>query len=334
MIGLFKRSNGVFYVQYSNPKGTRSWRSTGRTNRSDAIQFLRTFEPAAKRSSTTIAELLSMIENNYRRIYRPGTLGLYKFTLDAWTEINPGVPLSGVSKLLIQDFIRERLKTIKPVSVNRDLRTLRSAFNHALSWNLIESNPFSRFPLLKIPEAPPLFFTPVEFALLASTLRYKNHNLIANIASMGVYTGLRRGELLSLEWKNVSFANSSIKVVSSDSYKVKGGKVRSVPIIKSAEIILRKYYREGYDGLVFGDGSHRFAEQVTRMIKRTVIACGLNKKLHFHSLRHTYASWLVQRGVSLYIVQKLLGHSSPSMTQIYSHLSPDDLGQYARLIEN
>lgn len=52
---------------------------------------------------------------------------------------------------------------------------------------------------------------------------------------------------------------------------------------------------------------------------------GLNEKLHFHSLRHTFASWLVQNGVSLYEVQKLLGHGNISVTQVYAHLQPERL---------
>jgi site-specific recombinase XerD len=54
-------------------------------------------------------------------------------------------------------------------------------------------------------------------------------------------------------------------------------------------------------------------------------ALGSATKLHFHSLRHTFATWLVQDGVSLYEVQKLLGHSNISVTEIYSHLQPEQL---------
>jgi site-specific recombinase XerD len=60
-------------------------------------------------------------------------------------------------------------------------------------------------------------------------------------------------------------------------------------------------------------------------MKKAVRAAGLDDRLHFHSARHAFASWLVRAGVSLYEVQKLLGHSSPTVTEVYSHLQPEHL---------
>ena len=64
---------------------------------------------------------------------------------------------------------------------------------------------------------------------------------------------------------------------------------------------------------------------VSQRFKRYVRRAGLNDKLHFHSLRHSFASGLVMSGVSLYQVQKLLGHSTSRTTEIYSHLLPQQL---------
>ena len=64
---------------------------------------------------------------------------------------------------------------------------------------------------------------------------------------------------------------------------------------------------------------------VTRWFGRTVIVAGLDRRLHFHHLRHTFASWLVQAGAGIYEVQKLLGHSSVAVTQVYAHLAPSEL---------
>ena len=62
-----------------------------------------------------------------------------------------------------------------------------------------------------------------------------------------------------------------------------------------------------------------------KLFKAYVIAAGLNDRLHFHSLRHTFATWLVQSGVGIYEVQKLMGHSSVAVTQVYAHLAPSEL---------
>ena len=64
---------------------------------------------------------------------------------------------------------------------------------------------------------------------------------------------------------------------------------------------------------------------VSKRFKIHARRVGLREDLHFHSLRHTFATWLVQEGVSIYEVQKLLGHSSISVTQIYSHLAASEL---------
>jgi site-specific recombinase XerD len=63
----------------------------------------------------------------------------------------------------------------------------------------------------------------------------------------------------------------------------------------------------------------------TRKFKKAVRAAGLNDAIHFHSLRHTGASWLAMAGVPLFHIQRLLGHSSPAVTQIYAHLTDRDL---------
>jgi site-specific recombinase XerD len=73
---------------------------------------------------------------------------------------------------------------------------------------------------------------------------------------------------------------------------------------------------------------------ISKKFKKYVIKANLNPNLNFHSLRHTFASWLVQRGVSIYEVSKLLGHSDIKVTKIYSHLSAEDLRASVEKLNN
>ena len=71
---------------------------------------------------------------------------------------------------------------------------------------------------------------------------------------------------------------------------------------------------------------------VSKQFKKSVRAVGLNDQIHFHTLRHSFASLLVQRGVSLYVVKELLGHEDLSTTQIYSHLQQQNLMNAVNLL--
>jgi integrase/recombinase XerD len=73
------------------------------------------------------------------------------------------------------------------------------------------------------------------------------------------------------------------------------------------------------------DGSKYCGNYVSRKFKNACIAAEMNEAIHFHSLRHSFASNLVQKGVPLYTIKELLGHSSISTTEIYSHLNMDSL---------
>jgi integrase len=148
-----------------------------------------------------------------------------------------------------------------------------------------------------------------------------------------VMTGMRRGELLNLTWKDVDFERRLLTIHSGEGFRTKGGKRRSVPMSQAVyQLLLTRAQRS--IGLptclasryVFAlNGKRIDGVYVCHKFKRYVREAGLNERLHFHSLRHTFATWLVQEGVSIYEVQKLLGHSNISVTQVYSHLAASEL---------
>ena len=124
----------------------------------------------------------------------------------------------------------------------------------------------------------------------------------------------------------LNFELRLLHIQSSDNFRTKAGRRRAVPMSEPVLQILWSKTRRSLSENVFTlNGSTISEDWLTHRFKSYIRKAGLNPRLHFHSLRHTFATWLVQEGVSIYEVQKLLGHSSISATQIYSHLAASEL---------
>jgi integrase len=129
---------------------------------------------------------------------------------------------------------------------------------------------------------------------------------------LAINTGLRRSELLGLTWDRADLSRGVIRLE-----MTKSGKRREVPL-----------NAESYAALVsFGprDSGRVFRKQSLRKAYENAVGNAKLDDVNFHTLRHTFASWAVMRGVSLKELQELLGHSSLAMTMRYAHLAPERL---------
>jgi integrase/recombinase XerD len=142
-------------------------------------------------------------------------------------------------------------------------------------------------------------------------------------------TGLRLSELLSLQWNDIDFTSKVILVRNTVTFTTKTRKNRIVPMSDELYRLLkeRKEAIRFECEVVFHNknGGELLYTSVSQKFKKYIRRAGLNDKLHFHSLRHSFATALVSAGVSLYAVQKLLGHTTIRTTEIYSHLLPQQL---------
>ena len=131
---------------------------------------------------------------------------------------------------------------------------------------------------------------------------------------LALHTGLRKGEALGLRWEDLDLSQGTVSV-----YRRKTNTRSQIPMHPRLLAALRTAKRRGpylfahKDGTPFGDARRSFKTAVNR--------AGL-PDIRWHDLRHTFASWLVERGADLYTVQELMGHTSLSMTRRYAHLSP------------
>jgi integrase len=216
-----------------------------------------------------------------------------------------------------EEFKRIRVEKVSRVTVNKELRTLRAAFNLASELGYAEFNPFKSVRQLRVPNVEPKHLSAQEFKKLLSTIEESDFRILVEFT---VLTMLRRSELINLMWEDVDTARQVIHIGNKTDFTVKGMKARVVPLNDRATQILNVKSQRGCYVFAGPDGSRRNGGSLSRKFKKYVRKCGLPDELHFHSLRHTGASWLVQQGVPLFAVQKILGHSSPNVTQIYSHL--------------
>ncbi|WP_248845127.1 MULTISPECIES: tyrosine-type recombinase/integrase [Burkholderia] len=162
----------------------------------------------------------------------------------------------------------------------------------------------------------------VELILAAGAAARQPH--LRNFVRLALSTGCRKNELLALEWHRVDFERSHFRL---ECEHTKNGKRRLVPLNSGALSALRDQrdwvarHCAGSEW-VFASSSGR---RVSNLQKGFVAACARAgiEDFRIHDLRHTFASWLVMEGVSLYVVKDLLGHSSITVTERYAHLSPD-----------
>ena len=321
---LYKRNNGIYYIG-TEIDGRRRWKSTGSKVKAEALRVISEFrkEKMIRNDNLRLGSLKSKVLEFVKEHYPFKTYESYKFPLEKLCEQLGDIQVAKINQYHIDRFKILHLKRVSPTTINVYLRTLRAAFNHAIRWNDIEENPFKGVEMVRIPERAPLYFKKEEVKKIMNVIK---ENWLKDAVLFTLLTGLRRGEMVNLRWDDVDLDSKLIFIESHASFRTKAGKRRAIPLNDEAMKVLRNRYPERECEYVFTHGGNQLnGEWVSEKFRSYVRKSGLNRKLHFHSLRHTFATWLVKAGVSIYEVQKLLGHSSVTVTQVYSHLASEEL---------
>jgi integrase len=227
--------------------------------------------------------------------------------------------LDAITRQHVQTYLTSLVSKhgLRPATANRTVSLLRRILNIALDWDVIEKNPIARVKLLPENNKSDRYMTPEEMARLMAVLKTYPARLPCQVAMLLLATGARLSEALNATWVNIDRVQRLWKIPASDS---KSGRVRSVPLNDSAIEVLDQLGTEGkYEHLwVKGDGErYRYMHQVWGRIRKKA---GL-EWVTLHRLRHQHAALLVQSGRTLFEAQAILGHSDPSMTMRYAHLS-------------
>ena len=325
---LSKRANGTYYLWFQDESGKRYKVSTGCKTKPEAMVFLRDFfkgekDKKVKLQNITLSKFVVEFLNYSLSTHSPKTQRCFKISFREFIRIVGDKPLKIIGIRDIEKFLALKKSEATERTARTYFVTLASAFQSAVRWKYLQSNPFRLVDKPKLPEIQPAYFSRTDFQNL---MKYTEKKEFQSLYMFAVSTGMRLGEILALQWTDVDFVRCVIEVRNSNSFTTKTKKNRTIPISEQLKTVLKERMKSASCELVFHRDTRKFSEEyVSKSFKKTVRRSGLSDNLHFHSLRHTFASWLVQDGVSLYEVQKLLGHSNIAVTQVYSHLQPEGL---------
>lgn len=249
------------------------------------------------------------------------------------------VPLGSISRQDVRAWLAVlRTQGLGPESVKRCAHLLSASLSAAVDAEILPANPAARLSLPGGAMAQERFLTKSEYATLRAQFSTDRDRLIADLL---VNTGMRWGEMAGLHWKRVDLDRGMIRVVETydesssqmNAYP-KGKRTRDIPLTPDLVSALRELAPRGADcGATHVTGRCpgplvmttergvplRNTNWSDREWKPAVEASGVGHT-RIHDLRHTFASWLLQAGVSLAEVGKLLGHMSTQTTDKYAHL--------------
>ena len=244
-------------------------------------------------------------------------------------------PVVGNKKMgkITQIDIEKLKKTMKdankaPKTINYAIDVIRMAFNMANKWGYTDKNPAIGVKRPKKDNRRIRFLTREEAEKLLNELK-KRSRQIYDIAYISLYTGMRAGEIFNLTWQDIDFKNDIITIKDP-----KNSTSRVAYMTESLKkLLIEKHKREhpkSLSELAFKDKNGNKLIRVSKTFDRAVNKLSLNDgitdprdKVVFHTLRHTFASWLAIQGTPIYTIKELMGHKTLAMTERYAHLIPD-----------
>lgn len=281
----------------------------------------------------TLSELIDNYLNTieYEKKLSSNTLKAYKIDLRQFADFTKGIP---ADRNLLAKYVQHLNRSFTPRSVKRKLASIRAFYNELSENELIAHNPFDKFHTRihtpkQLPRTIPL--QTVQSILSEAYHEYGKGNgpklILRDIMVFELLfgTGLRVSELCSLNRDNFLIQDNNIQLLING----KGDKERVIRITTPELIKLSKTYMREYQAeirrtgaILFNRDGHPLSTQSVRcIIRRYEKKLGLENHITPHMFRHTFATSLLEAGMDIRYIQSLLGHSSISTTQIYTHIT-------------
>jgi integrase/recombinase XerC len=224
-------------------------------------------------------------------------------------------------------------------------------WNKLLKWNYVSSNPFAQVELPKRQVLKPAYLTE---EMLEKILLFIEKEVIRDAVVTTFYTGMRRGEVVQITWKDVNFQKSLI-TIGSETYQTKTRRQRVVPMHpKVKEILIKKFKNQNLKFKIKNGGSNGLnvlqlpdknryvfcksngycftADYLSRQFKRAARKAGIDEAIHFHSIRHGSITGMILNGANVPTVQRIAGHANIQTTMAYTHVGLNDMREAVALL--
>lgn len=253
--------------------------------------------------------------------YKIDLLELYDFTTD----------LINIDNVLVREYLDYLYsKNLKRNTISRKLSSIRSFYNYLLNEGIIKINYFKEISKIKKDGSLPKYIKDNDLEKLFNSFDKEKsldqRNLL--ILEMLYATGIRVGELVNIKLNDIDFYNKSIKILG------KGRKERIVFYGSFCEDILDLYLNNGRRELLKSNNDYLFLNKngsrlssryIGKMIDTVIRKCEVDYHISPHTLRHTFATDMLNAGADLMSVKELLGHSSINTTSIYTHITNEQI---------
>lgn len=225
----------------------------------------------------------------------------------------------------------QEVRKLTNKSINHKISSISSFCTFAVKKKWLSYNPALEIDRLPLKRQEKEFLTPEE---IKQILAFVDHPIAKYVISLMAYTGLRISEAINLSLSDVDFQEKVIRVIDG-----KGGKDRKVPMSKDLEKVLQHYLQQERP---MTPSTNFFAtkktgamspQYVNRLLKEAAKKAGIQKHITSHTLRHSFASMLVQQNLHVVVISKLLGHADVRTTSVYMHAQQSELQKAVNMIQ-
>lgn len=328
-----RKRNGIWWIDIRSPNGERIRQSAQTTDRQAAQEYhdqlkvelwrvaklgekpQYTFEEAAVRFLEAHADQRDFdTKRRHIAYFRQHFAGKSIASIRA-RDVLDALPTQRTVK-------RKQPEKLKPASRNRYLSTMRKLLNDCERWEWIERAP--RLSAEREPRKRIRWISQSEALRLLSAI---HNDWFRDVVGFALATGMRAGEILGLQWSQVDLVR---RMAWLHPDQCKNGEARGVPLNDDAVAIIRRQIGK-HDVQVFSRRGKPIKKQDRNQFNRACREAGI-ENFRFHDLRHTWASWHVQRGTPLYVLKELGGWKTLEMVQKYAHLASEHLAPHVDVV--